>query len=275
MMNIETFSEYHWQPIKGKIAVFIMTFSGDEGCLTQCLRALDEQRKSRDIEIFILDDASSPLESVPDGVHYRKTYFNRHGNLNGTECAHGELMEMCRCARESRAEYVMKVDSDMIIRSLTNFLAPLETDRHQVIGFKLTKTMNYCAGVTYIMPSMGLYKAIREFSAWYREAQADPMWIAHCPEVWAVSRCVAKVNGYQMTQHDQSIHPENWLLSPFNFDEMREDGSISPLTLTRYTLYDFVNFGNRYEMDVENPREVAAMCMKKFVDFDLLNTFEP
>lgn len=274
-MNIKTFTDDHWEPIKGKIAVCIMTFAGDEGCLTQCLRALNKEKQLRDMEIYILDDASCPLEQVPDGTHYRKTYFQRCGNLNGKECAHGMMMEMCRCARECRAEFVMKVDSDMIIRSLDNFLKPLESVRHQVIGFKLTKEMNYCAGVTYILPSQGLYHAIRGFSAWYREEQSDPLWIDHCPEDWAISRCVAEVNGYQMTQHDQSIHPENWLLSPFNYDEVRDDGSVSPLSLTRYQLYDFVNFGNRYQMTVTNPREMAALCMRKFVDFDHLNIYQP
>lgn len=185
------------------------------------------------------------------------------------------LIEMARIARESKAEYILKVDSDMFIRSLDNFLSPLEEDSKQVIGFRLNDRMNYCAGVTYLLPSQGLYNAVKSFNTWLSNAREnDPLFVEHCPEDWAITRCVAEINGYTMYQINNATDPHNWLLSPFVFKEIRSDGSISPLTLSRFQMYDFVNFGNRYELDCDNPREVAANCMKKFADFDLTNSYE-
>ena len=281
-----------WQTIEGKIAVFIMAFSGDSECLCQCIRGLEEQKKKGfDLEIYICDDNNNPLneeqvQAVQDKIKgYKKTYFERNCNLNGKQCAHGMLMEMLRCARESKAEFVMKVDCDMYIRDLHNFLKPLEEDRESVIGFKLNKDMNYCAGVTYLLPTSGLYNAVRDFYKWYKnEKENDPQWIAHCPEDWAITRCVTAVNEFTMVQWDNSCEPQNWLMSPFNFREIEEDGSVCALSFTRFQLYDFVNFGNRYELDQEckckelmetkNPREIAGDCMRRFVDFDLLNIYQ-
>jgi hypothetical protein len=77
-------------------------------------------------------------------------------------------MEMVRISRQSNAEYIMKVDSDMYIRSLDRFLEPLKTNKNSVIGFRLNKVMNYVAGVTYILPSQGLYNAVKNFGNWYK-----------------------------------------------------------------------------------------------------------
>ena len=260
-----------WLSIRNKIAIFIMSFSGDEGCLFQCVRALEKLSPRYDFEIFVIDDGHNPLENIPENVHYSKSFFNRNGNLNGTECAHGMLMEMLRCARACGAEYVMKVDSDMIIRNLDNFLHPLSINTEQVIGFKLNPSMNYAAGVSYILPVKGLYETIKKFGIWFNDEKEKEWFAPHCPEDWAISRCVASVNGYPLYQFNQADNPQNWLMSPFNFDDVQinDTGIIIPrLTFVRFRLYDFVNFGNRYQLTCDNPREVAARCMKEFNDFE-------
>lgn len=266
------------KPIAGKIAVFLMTFADDESYLTQCLRYLSKRQLKYNLEFFVLDDARKPLKNLPANVHYWKTYFDRQGNLNGQECAHGMLIEMLKIARMSNAEYIMKVDCDMCIRNLENFLSPLKENPLQVVGFKLNQTMYHCAGVTYILPAVGLFKAVMNFCAWYAgQRKIDSMvdFALRCPEDWAITRCVAEVNEWTLFQWDNSrdVSPENWLMAPFNFDEVKKDGSISPLSFSRFQLYDFVNFGNRFQLTCDNPRAFAADCMKAFADFDLQNTF--
>lgn len=277
-----------WKPVAGKIAVFIMCFRGDKECLTQCLRGIElQRRKGYNMEVFVIDDANNPLELTEEllaKIHYRKSYYPRNFNLNGKPCAHGMLMDMLRCARESQAQYILKVDSDMYIRSLARFLTPLEEAPNSVIGFRLSKEMDYCAGVTYLLPVAGLYKAIKDFTTWYKNEQnTNKRYIEHVPEDWAITRCVASVNNYTMYQWDNSTNPENWLLAPFNFREVEPDGSINPLCYTRFCMYDFVNFGNRYELDKEckcekllqekTPRQIAAKFMKGFIDYDIDNEF--
>ena len=191
------------------------------------------------------------------------------------------LIEFLRIARESKAEFIMKVDCDMVIRNLDRFLQPLQENANSVIGFKLNPRMNYAAGVTYILPSQGLYNAIRSFYSWYEEERVSSKeWAAHCPEDWAITRSVAALNNYTLLQWENSINPHTWLLAPFCYSELNDDGSINPVCLSRYTIYDFVNFGNRHELEHRTEllknhtqREVAAHCMQKFVEFDLDNIF--
>lgn len=87
--------EHNYTPIQGKIAVVIMTFSGDVGCLQQCIRGIEEQKhKGYNLELFLLDDAISPLPpNSYQGYNYRKTFFCRNNNLNGTQCSLGMLLE--------------------------------------------------------------------------------------------------------------------------------------------------------------------------------------
>lgn len=272
-----TLIKENYEPIKGKIAVFIMSFNGDTPCLKQCLRGIEQQiKKGYNMEVYICDDANNPItdQDIIQNYNYNKTYFQRNGNLNGTECSLGMLIEMLKVARMSKAQYIMKVDSDMFIRSLERFMKPLEENEKSVVGFRLTTCMNYAAGVTYILPTEGLFNTIKNFYKWYREEKDnDDRWIEHCPEDWAITRSVAAINNYPLIQWDNATIPDYWLMSPFNYEEVNEDGQMSPLTLSRFQLYDFVNFGNRYELTVDNPREFAGAVMKKFVDFDLNNEF--
>lgn len=274
MVDLVT-KEHNYNFIHNKIAVVIMTFNGDTGCLQQCIRGLEEQKnRGYDLDIHILDDGLNPLHNPQQysQYHYKKTYFDRRCNLNGTACSLGMLIEFMRIARESEAQYVMKVDCDMYIRNLANFMKPLEENENLVIGFKLNPHMNYAAGVTYILPSIGLYNAIKNFYTWYKLEETENLkeWAAHCPEDWAITRCTAHTNNFTLFQYQNSVNPHTWLLAPFNFKEVKPDGTMNPVCLSRYTIYDFVNFGNRHEIeDKLNARAIAANCMKTFIDFDL------
>jgi hypothetical protein len=165
----------------------------------------------------------------------------------------------------------------MYIRSLKRFLQPLLTSDKLVLGFRLNNVMNYVAGVTYILPTEGLYNAIRNFCTWYKEEQENSTeWIQHAPEDWAITRAVAACNGYTLWQWDNAQNPSTWLLVPYNYNEVSTSSTVSPLTLARYSMYDFVNFGNRHEITQNStPRKFAADCMKHYIDFDLYNEFTP
>lgn len=135
----------------------------------------------------------------------------------------------------------------MYIRCLDRFLAPLKENPDKVIGFRLTTKMNYAAGVLYLLPTKGLYNTLKNFGSWLnKENGIDNEFPKHCPEDWAITRSVAAINNFTLTQWDNAQNPENWLLSPFNYSELKSDGSISILSMTRFQLYDFVNFGNRH-----------------------------
>lgn len=255
----------------GKFVICIFTFGGDSGCLDSCVERLHQLQYPSNFEIFVFDDGENPLEKVPENVHYQRTYFQRNGNLNGTECTHGILMCLLKAARQARAEYVMKVDSDMLVLDFERFLKPLKENPYSVVGFKLNEKMQYAAGVCYVMPSCGLYNAIRGFSAWYSQESETEEFAAHCPEDWGVTRSMCATNDYKLILFNQVTNPENWLLSPFNYDEilLDEDGkpTIHPLIFQRFMIYDFINFGNRYQIPYKNARVIASDCMRQYLTF--------
>lgn len=256
---------------RGKYAICIFTFGGDSGCLATCVERLHKLQYPRNFEIFVFDDGQNPLEQVPANVYYQRTYFNRNGNLNGTECAHGILMALLHAARQARAEYVMKIDSDMLVLNFERFLKPLKENPLSVIGFKLNDKMQYAAGVCYAMPVEGLYNAVKGFSAWYTRESETEEFAPHCPEDWGVTRSVSAINDYKLILFNQVTNPEHWLLSPFNYDEilLDDDGkpNIHPLIFQRFMIYDFINFGNRYQLTCENAREIASDCMSQYLTF--------
>ena len=259
-----------WQPIRNKVAIFYMAFSGDTQCLIESVRSIKRLSSKYDFDIFIIDDIASPLKEIPSGCHRYFSFFFRNGNLNGAECAHGMMMSMLTCARKCRAEYILKVDSDMIVKDLDSFLRPLDYDREQVIGFKLNPNMNYAAGVCYLLPVNALYNAIRCFNSWLIKEQEREDYPQHCPEDWAITRSVSMINNIPLLQYNQVDKQEHWMMAPFNYDEVKlndDEIRIPNLSLLRFSMYDFVNFGNRFQLHEENARDVAAGCMKRFNDF--------
>lgn len=268
-MRIKTV-ETPYKTKRNKFAICIFTFSGDESCLFQCIKALNKLKSTLNFDIHIIDDSNSPLENVPDGVFYSKSIYNRNGNLNGVECSHGELMELLRCSRKSNAEFVIKLDSDMIVKSFSNFLYPLKKNKNQVIGFKLNENMCYVSGSCYLIPSKYLYKTIKCFHSWFIKEQETDDFAPHCPEDWAVTRSICAINDIPMLQYINYGNSENWLLSPFNFQEIKTENNrveINPLIFHRFNIYDFVNFGNRFTIKEGNSREIAGKCMEQFNDF--------
>ena len=256
---------------RGKFAICIFTFGGDSGCLESCVKRLHQLKYPNNFEIFLFDDGEHPLERVPANVNYQRTYFHRNGNLNGTECTHGILMALLQAARQTHAEYVIKIDSDMLVLNFERFLKPLEENPLSVVGFKLNEKMQYAAGVCYAMPSSGLYDAVKGFSAWYAQESESEEFAPHCPEDWGVTRSVCAINDYKLILFNQVTNPEHWLLSPFNYDEILIDDNgkttIHPLIFQRFMIYDFINFGNRYQIAYENAREIASECMAQYLTF--------
>ena len=257
-----------WTFEKDKIAACIFTFKDDEPCLHECVRALRRLQKKHNIEIFIFDDSEHPIENVPEGVHYRKTYFDRKGNLNGEECAQGQMIEFLIAARQCQAEYILKIDCDTIIRSLDRFLSPLKVERDSVVGFQITRFMDYCAGSMYLLPTVKLYNAIRNFVPFMAEERTKSTFISHVPEDRTITRCVM-AQGSTMRLFDNVEHPENWIFAPYNFRELdTETLTASHISLRRYCIYDVVNFGNRQELMPENARAIAGKAMKLFNDME-------
>lgn len=160
----------------------------------------------------------------------------------------------------------------MLVLNFERFMQPLKENPLSVIGFKLNARMQYAAGVCYILPVTGLYEAIRGFHMWYEAESAREDFATHCPEDWAITRAVSALNDYPLLLFNQVDKPSSWLLSPFNYDEIMLGDTngeihIHPLIHQRFLIYDFINFGNRYQIARPEARDIAATCMGLYLSF--------
>ena len=90
-----------WNTVKGKIAVFIMSFSGDKPCLTQCLRGIEQQqKKGYNIEVFkIAIENNIPVIDITTSFLEQKNYSDYlcddgiHPNEKGHELIAEAIMQ--------------------------------------------------------------------------------------------------------------------------------------------------------------------------------------
>lgn len=110
----------------------IFCYREDYKCLELCIGQI--RRADPDCRIFLFDDGSAPLHRghIPKGkdVFYKKTYFQRRGNLNGLECVRG----MLSCMQDiPGTDPIVKVDADTLIMSINEIQKSL-SDRRMLAG---------------------------------------------------------------------------------------------------------------------------------------------
>ena len=115
----------------------IYCYKEDYKCLELCI---DQIRKvDPDCMIYLFDDGKAPLlkKDVPKGkdVIYKKTYFQRNGNLNGLECVRG----MLSCMRDIPGkDPIVKIDADTLLMSIEEIKKSLEERKKLAGGYQCT-----------------------------------------------------------------------------------------------------------------------------------------
>lgn len=138
-----------------KIALVYFAYSKDEKLLLQSLRSVDRVRvmnETDDIDVFVVDDALSPLPAVPSGVFYERSTFDRCGNLNGIACVCGMLEVFTRISSKGY-DWVCKVDCDTYINDVTWF-SSLNVDEHANAG--MYNHLDFAHGCFYAMTRKGV-----------------------------------------------------------------------------------------------------------------------
>lgn len=103
-----------------KIAIIYFCFSKDIHLLNLSLKGVEYLRKkypNTTIDVFLYDDSNSPLDTIPDGVTYEQTTFERCGNLNNYKCVAG-MLERYKRAADAGYDWVIKCDCDTIVNNL-------------------------------------------------------------------------------------------------------------------------------------------------------------
>ena len=146
------------KPIKFCFVYF--TYKEDAYLLGQSLRALRmlPRRLANKSNIFVYDDAQNALPYAPNACQYHLSFFNRNGNLNGSECVDGMLFSMLEAAKKTNADVVIKIDSDIIINNMdwVKDFNPLESH----IGFQI-QNQSHVSGCCYSLPTSALVPMLK------------------------------------------------------------------------------------------------------------------
>lgn len=125
----------------------IYCYKEDYKCLELCVGQI--RKVDPDCRIYLFDDGKAPLakKDIPKGgdVFYKKTYFQRNGNLNGLECVRG----MLSCMQDIPGkDPIIKVDADTLIMSISEIRKSLFERRMLAGGFQCAVPFAW-SGVCY------------------------------------------------------------------------------------------------------------------------------
>lgn len=193
----------------------IFTYADDAHMLGQCIRALRKLGASRN-NIYIFDDDKKPLPYPPPNTQYTRTTFQRRGNLNGVQCVDGMLLCMKYAATASRADVVIKVDSDVIINNLEWVL---ENDyMNSICGFHIG-LQNHISGCTYSLPTAALIPMLRKLKTYTTDSNTG--------ESILVTMLAEDVKLKHVAYECNSRNSDLWKASSFYSDNVNNDGTIS------------------------------------------------
>lgn len=121
----------------------IFSYKEDYKCLEICINQI--RNTDEDARIYIFDDAKKPLDKsdIPQGddIFYKKTYFDRSGNLNGLECIRGMLACMVEIPGDGP---IIKIDADTLLMSKDVFEKSLVENGKYACGFQCTISLTWC-----------------------------------------------------------------------------------------------------------------------------------
>ena len=115
---------------------------------------------------YVFDKTEAILATVPAGARKIISTFPRKGNLLGLKCHLGMLQTMQQLAEQHQQTCVIKIDSDVIVRS-DFFLNTLGAE-HDMVG--VAPAMEYyCKGTCYGMTHTLITKVIHYLSHGYQD----------------------------------------------------------------------------------------------------------
>lgn len=149
-----------------KVALCYFAYSGDAPLLDLALQAVPRLRaQGHIVDVYVVDDAASPMKEPPSGCRYWTTRFNRKGNLNGSECICGMVDVYNAIFKNGMYEWVLKVDCDTFVNSL-DWLVGISSQIYSFAG--TTHRQDYCTGSCYAVS--------RNAAEWLKSRFQEPSW---------------------------------------------------------------------------------------------------
>lgn len=100
------------------VAFVYFTFSKDTDLLLQSIRGLRLLSKKHSVDIHIVNDALSPITTIPDGCFYHETSEDRGQNMIGNKWVVTEYNILNEIQKSKDYDWVVKIDSDTWVNSI-------------------------------------------------------------------------------------------------------------------------------------------------------------
>lgn len=134
----------------------IFTYADDADCLALCVQQIRDIDSNAQLYVFDDGKKTIPVERIPDGVHYKVTWFNRKGNLNGLECVRGMLSSMLDIPGD---DPVIKIDADTLLMSLSEIQSSLNSRGMLAGGMQCSVPLAF-AGCCYWLTKHAIKEAL-------------------------------------------------------------------------------------------------------------------
>lgn len=203
-----------------KVALCYFTYSNDAPLLELALQAVPRLRaQGHAVDVYIIDDAASPMKEPPAGSRYWQTHFDRKGNLNGSECICGMVDVYNAIFKNSVYEWVIKVDSDTFVNSL-DWLRAVSSQTHAFAG--TVHVHDYCSGSCYAVSRNGV--------EWLQERLQEASWKGAAKRGFCEDKVIynmCKMSGMQVHALRADCKPDgklwhDWEGEPLPFAELKK-----------------------------------------------------
>lgn len=152
-----------------KLAFVYFTYRNDQTLLGYSIESLKRLSSRYDIDVYVVDDSTNSMKTVPEGVIYKKSSFKRNGNLNGLECLSGMIDIYKWILGSENYVWVIKIDPDVYVNDLSWMENLNPNDIYQVGSLNVYRLKRFgeneiCHGCFHGISRMGVENLITNFN---------------------------------------------------------------------------------------------------------------
>lgn len=238
------------------IALVFFTYAADAPLLELAVQAAPRLRaQGHEVTVYVFDEAEHPLATVPEGVQYTRTTFNRCGNLNGLECITG--MASIFAELSTRHTWIVKADCDTFVNHL-HWLEGVDPATVPMVG--TVHVNKHASGACYAISAQAAPRMAAMLGTPIWQGRAER---CHCEDRFFWNAALHGIGGAQ--GRDGAGNPvapthlhHDWMASPqHSFAELATAAAV-----------DFKRCRwNTHPSTWQNDRESAIARMREYVDF--------
>lgn len=238
------------------VALVFFTYEADAPLLALAVQAAPRLRaQGHEVTVYVYDEAEHPLATVPEGVQYTRTIFNRAGNLNGLECITGMASIFAELA--TRHTWIVKADCDTFVNHL-HWLEGVDPATVPMVG--TVHVNKHASGACYAISAQAAPRMAAMLGTPIWQGRAERF---HCEDRFFWNAALHGIGGAQ--GRDGAGNPccpshlhHDWMACPQH--EFAELATAAAVDFKRCRW-------NTHPSTWQNDREAAIARMQKYVNF--------